>query len=271
MGSQKTDVARRYFVESETAAEMGAKAAAEALENAGLRFSDIDCLVCTSGTMQQPIPCTAAFIQKAMGQEQSGVPAFDINSTCLSFVTGLNVMSYMVHAGRYRRVLLVATEIASKGLSWSNKESAALFGDGAAAVVLEKAAREEDKSGMLYPIECNPRATSGVHLFRKEDGLQQAIVQSGSPTVILQPQANTKVMLAMPMLGYGLAADRSWNGLDAWLRSFASARDAVFRWNDPLPFLSQIPMLVQFSLISRNRGISLMEATTADIEWNGES
>jgi 3-oxoacyl-[acyl-carrier-protein] synthase-3 len=146
---KKTDVLRRYFAEDETAAEMGAQAAYAALEQAGLSFADIDCLVCTSGTMEQPIPCTAALIQKAMGEQQSGVPCFDINSTCLSFVTGLDVLSYMVHAGRYRRVLLVATEIASKGLNWNQKESAALFGDGAAAVIIEQSA-EGDASRILH-------------------------------------------------------------------------------------------------------------------------
>lgn len=133
---KKSDVHVRYFVEDETASEMGARAANDALEAAGLSFADIDCLVCASGTMEQVIPCTAALIQKAMGQEASGVPAFDINSTCLSFVAGLDVMSYMLDAGRYQRILLISTEIASIGLNWSQKESAALFGDGAAAVVL---------------------------------------------------------------------------------------------------------------------------------------
>lgn len=133
---KKTKVVERYFIEDETASQMGAIAAYAALEAAGLVFSDIDCLVSTSGTMEQPIPCTAALIQEAMGQQHSGVPAFDINSTCLSFVAGLDAMSYMVAAGRYRYVLLVATEIASKGLNLRHKESAALFGDGAAAVVI---------------------------------------------------------------------------------------------------------------------------------------
>ncbi|MFD0710317.1 beta-ketoacyl-ACP synthase III [Paenibacillus sp. GCM10027626] len=133
---KKSDVHTRYFIKDETASEMGAKAAYAALEAAGLTFADIDCIVCTSGTMEQPIPCTAALIQRAMGQQQSGVPAFDINSTCLSFVAALDVMSYLIDAGRYRRILLVSTEIASIGLNWSHKESAALFGDGAAAVVI---------------------------------------------------------------------------------------------------------------------------------------
>jgi len=135
---KKSDVHVRYFVEDETASQMGAYAAYAALEDAGLTFADIDCIVCTSGTMEQPIPCTAVLIQKAMGQERSGVPAFDINSTCLSFVVGLDMMSYLIDAGRYRRILLISTEIASIGLNWDHKESAALFGDGAAAAVIGK-------------------------------------------------------------------------------------------------------------------------------------
>lgn len=140
---RKTSVANRHFVGAETASHMGAQAAREALERAGLAFADIDCLVCASGTMEQPIPCTAALIQRALGEEQSGVPCFDINATCLSFVTALDTLSYLVDAGRYRRVLIVSSEIASKGLNWSDKESAALFGDGAAAAVVERSAAGE--------------------------------------------------------------------------------------------------------------------------------
>lgn len=130
---------RRYAAEGETSSYMGARAAEMALESAGLNFADIDCLVCTSGTKEQPLPSTAVFIQQAMGEEDSGVPAFDMDATCLSFLNGLDVMSYLVDSGRYRRVLLVATEIASAGLNWADRESAALFGDGAAAVVIGQA------------------------------------------------------------------------------------------------------------------------------------
>lgn len=140
---RKTSVANRHFVEEETASQMGAYAAQEALQAAGLTFADIDCLVCASGTMEQPIPCTAALIQRALGEEESGVPCFDINSTCLSFVTALDTMSYLIEAGRYRRILIVSSEIASKGLNWTDKESAALFGDGAAAAVVERSAEGE--------------------------------------------------------------------------------------------------------------------------------
>jgi 3-oxoacyl-[acyl-carrier-protein] synthase III len=131
-----TDVDTRYFVCEETASFMGAQAAWEALRNAGLTFADIDCLVCTSAVGEQPLPSTAVLIQHAMGQEKSGTPSFDINATCLGFLTGLDTMSYLVEAGRYRRVLLVSSEVPSAGLNWKHKESAALFGDGAAAAVI---------------------------------------------------------------------------------------------------------------------------------------
>lgn len=146
---RKTSVANRHFVGEETASQMGAQAARDALQAAGLHFSDIDCLVCASGTMQQPIPCTAALIQEALGEQESGVPCFDVNATCLSFVTALDTMSYLIDAGRYRRILIVSTEIASKGLNWSDKESAALFGDGAAAAVVERSS-ENDSSRILH-------------------------------------------------------------------------------------------------------------------------
>jgi 3-oxoacyl-[acyl-carrier-protein] synthase III len=146
---RKTEVTSRHYADGETASSMGARAAYAALEAAGLEFKDIDCLVSTSGTKEQALPCMGALIQRAMGQDNSGIPAFDIDSTCLSFLTGLDVMSYMVAAGRYDRVLLVSSEIASIGLNWANKESAALFGDGAAAVVIGRTP-EGESSRILH-------------------------------------------------------------------------------------------------------------------------
>lgn len=164
---KKSDVKVRHFVQDETASQMGALAAEAALKDAGLHFSDIDCLVCTSGTMEQPIPSTASLIQRAMKQELSGIPAFDINSTCLSFLTGLDVMSYMIVSGRYERILLVSTEIASVGLNWSHKESAALFGDGAAAVVIGSPVEHEGSR-----IVCSAMQTysQGAHLSQIRGG-----------------------------------------------------------------------------------------------------
>ncbi|SOB99299.1 3-oxoacyl-[acyl-carrier-protein] synthase-3 [Ureibacillus xyleni] len=135
---QKSGVSLRSFVENETASEMAALASIDAINASNLHKEDIDCIVSVSGTMEQPIPCNASLVQKQLGLNNSKIPCFDINSTCLSFVTGFDTISYLVHSGRYKNVLLVSSEIASVGLNWKNKENAILFGDGAAAAVISK-------------------------------------------------------------------------------------------------------------------------------------
>lgn len=133
---RKSGVETRYFAKDETASEMGAAAARNALTASDLCLDDIDCIVCTSAVPQQSIPCTAALIHQHLGGADSGIPAFDINASCLSFLTGLDTLSYLIAAGRYQRVLLIASEVAHRGLNWSDPKSCSLFGDGAAAVVI---------------------------------------------------------------------------------------------------------------------------------------
>lgn len=140
---QKMGMKTRYYATgAEKASYMGALAIKNALEDAKLSLDDIDLLVCASGTMEMPIPCTAALIHKEL-QPTKPLPAFDVNATCLSFLTALDTVSYLIEANRYRNVLIVSSEIASVGLNYNDLESASLFGDGAAAVVISQAASNE--------------------------------------------------------------------------------------------------------------------------------
>lgn len=157
---KKSGVLVRHFVDGETASQMGAFAAKDALHAVGLSIKDIDCIVSTSGVPEQAIPCNAALIQEQLGATNLGIPAFDINSTCLSFITGLDTISYLVEAGRYKRVLLVATEVASSGINWEDKESSTLFGDGAAAVIITQTG-ENDSHIIASRIETYSK---GAHL-----------------------------------------------------------------------------------------------------------
>lgn len=130
-------VRRRHFASAqETAASLAARAARVALDTAGLSLDDIDCLVAASGTMDQGMPCNAALMHRELGLSARAVPAFDINASCLGFLAALDTLSWPVAAGRYRHVLIVAADIASCGLDWSNLKSSAIFGDGAAAAVV---------------------------------------------------------------------------------------------------------------------------------------
>jgi len=132
----------------ETTSMMGAEAARRALDDAGWKAEDLDVIIGACAVMEQPIPGTSILIQDALGLGKSGVWAFDVNQTCLSFVTALDVAAMGFATGRFRRALIVSSDIASAGLDWANPPSAAIFGDGAAAVCIE-AADDPNGPGLL--------------------------------------------------------------------------------------------------------------------------
>ncbi|ANF95507.1 hypothetical protein [Paenibacillus bovis] len=125
----------------------------------------------------------------------------------------------------------------------------------------------------LYPIECNPRTTSGVHLFRPEDGLELALLcpdQLVAAQRIIQPQPGSRAMLTLPMLISGWR--QRWSGQD-WKRWFAAmrgTRDAIYHARDRGPYIEQFRLVRAAWRLSRQQRISVTEALTHDIEWNGQ-
>ena len=148
---KKSGVACRYYADpqEETNSKMGAWAAKEALKEAGMDASQLDVIINASGSIEQILPNGAVFIQHELGLADSGIPCFSVDSTCLSFVTTLDVVSYMLEAGRYKNVLIVSSELASVGLNWKQPESASLFGDGAVAFVIGRAEEGDSASKIL--------------------------------------------------------------------------------------------------------------------------
>ena len=123
----------------ETTSMMGAEAARRALADAGWATGEFDVLIGACAVMEQPIPGASVLIQQALGLGRTGIWAFDVNQTCLSFLTALDVAAMGFETGRFRRALIVSSDIASAGLDWATPASAAIFGDGAAAVCVEAA------------------------------------------------------------------------------------------------------------------------------------
>jgi len=136
--------ARGVAAADETTSMMGAEAARRALTYAGWRDGEFDVLIGACAVMEQPIPGTSILIQQALGLGKSGIWAFDVNQTCLSFVTALDIAAMGFGTGRFRRAVIVASDIASAGLDWDTPASAAIFGDGAAAICVEAT---DDPSG----------------------------------------------------------------------------------------------------------------------------
>lgn len=135
---KRSGVRSRYFASGlESQSELGAAALQDALRNANLKTGDIDLLISACAVTEQALPNTGCFIAAQAGLP-AGTPAFDVNASCLSFLVGLNVAASLLNTQAYRRIAIVSSDIASRGLNWDDPEASLIFGDGAAAVILER-------------------------------------------------------------------------------------------------------------------------------------
>ena len=137
--AEMTGVDQRYVVDQETQIDLAKAAGVAALKDAGLAVTDIDTIISGCAVPYQSLPATAPLIMQRLGIVDGAASAFDVNSTCLSFLTGIDMAAGLIALGRANAVLVVASEIASRALPWSTApETAALFGDGAGAAVITK-------------------------------------------------------------------------------------------------------------------------------------
>ena len=135
---KKSGVRSRYFAAlDETQGELGAAALRDALHNASLGVDAVDLLISACGVPEQALPNTACFIAASAGMP-AGMAVFDVNASCLSFLAALQVAGGLLAAGAYRRIAIVSCDLPSRGVDWDDPEASLIFGDGAAAVIVEK-------------------------------------------------------------------------------------------------------------------------------------
>lgn len=127
----------------------------------------------------------------------------------------------------------------------------------------------ETTTGAVVAIECNPRATSGVHLLATQPNFVSAYLEAG--ITCITPQAERMAMVGGGLLFYGWRNVRNYAQWQAWLRTLRNSRDVVWQWEDPRPWFRQWLALGAFVARAVRQGITPLEATTWDIEWNGES
>ena len=128
----------------------------------------------------------------------------------------------------------------------------------------------ERDDGSLVAIECNPRSTSGLHLFRGRVDLAHAIVhpeQHAGP--ILTPNSRRPAQHALPLFLWALGYVRSWKELKRWARTFFWGKDVLLSVSDPLPLLLLGCNLAPMFARAREHKVNIDQATTMDIEWNG--
>ncbi len=116
-------------------AEIGVKAAKQALERAGRKPEDVDAVLCACSNLQRAYPAIAVEIQDALGM-QDGF-GFDMNVACSSATFGIQTAADYIRSGSARSVLVINPEICSGHLNWRDRDSHFIFGDVATAILIE--------------------------------------------------------------------------------------------------------------------------------------
>lgn len=113
-----------------------------------------DLLINASGVQYQVLPDSSVFIQQELGWNL--VPSFSVHATCLSFIVALQTAAALIHAGTYRRIVIVSADQGHRGRNFAEPESAALLGDGAAAALVEPTAPGGTGAILAYQMETYP-------------------------------------------------------------------------------------------------------------------
>lgn len=133
---------RRHVIQGEdTTTSMGVKAAKIAIERAGLTKDDIDFIVFATLSPDYYFPGPGVLVQRDLGMRTVG--ALDIRNQCSGFVYGISIADQYIKTGMYKNVLVIGSELHSRGLDMTTRGRgvSVIFGDGAGAAVLT---REED-------------------------------------------------------------------------------------------------------------------------------
>ncbi|GKV54065.1 3-oxoacyl-[acyl-carrier-protein] synthase 3 protein 2 [Sporosarcina sp. NCCP-2222] len=142
---QRTGMKERRIADyGEFASSLAFKAIDRLINQHGKDLSDVDYILVSTTTPDFVFPSVASQIQEQFAIKQAG--ALDVNAACAGFTYGLHLANGLITSGLHQKVLVVATETLSKVTDYTDRTTCILFGDGAAAILVE---REEDKPSFI--------------------------------------------------------------------------------------------------------------------------
>jgi 3-oxoacyl-[acyl-carrier-protein] synthase-3 len=130
-------VERHLASDTETTATMAAAAARQAMDRAGVHPGQLDAIVLSTATPDRLLPATAVDLQAELGATRAA--AFDIGAACSGFIYAMTVAEGMIATGAAETILVASAEKMSSIVDWTDRATCVLFGDGAGAVILQRA------------------------------------------------------------------------------------------------------------------------------------
>jgi 3-oxoacyl-[acyl-carrier-protein] synthase III len=142
---------RRISEEGEASSDLGAKAALQAIQRAGIAKEDIDLVICATVTPDYLcMPSTACLIASKI--DLPPVQAFDISAACTGFVYAVSMAKAYIESGMKKNVLIIGAETYTSILDYTDRGTCFIFGDGAGAAIISAT---EDKNEAIIDVNCS--------------------------------------------------------------------------------------------------------------------
>jgi 3-oxoacyl-[acyl-carrier-protein] synthase-3 len=162
---ERTGIRQRHIAPPEMAtSDMAVEAAKVALENAGAKPEEIDCILLCTVTPDTMFPSTACLVQHRLGCTRAW--GYDLIAACSGFVYGLTTAAHFVAAGTHKKVLVIGADTMSRIIDYTDRTTCVLFGDGAGAMVVE--ATDDDTGFIGFKNEID--GSGGHYLYMPAGG-----------------------------------------------------------------------------------------------------
>ena len=161
---------RRIASKNQACSDLAAKAAENALEQRGMKPGELDLIIVATVTPDTFVPSAACMLQEKLGASKAA--AFDMNAACSGFIYALSVADSFVRSGQYGKVLVAGSEVLSKITNWQDRSTCVLFGDGAGAVLVEKASGGE---GRIVSVDIHADGSKGDLLMIPAGGSKMPV------------------------------------------------------------------------------------------------
>jgi 3-oxoacyl-[acyl-carrier-protein] synthase-3 len=176
-------VERRWVKEDENNVDMAEKASLRALDQAKLKAEDIDFIIFATLSPDYFFPGTGCLLQERLKLPTIG--ALDVRNQCSGFIYGLAIADQFIKTGMYKNILLVGSEVQSRGIDKSTKgrDVAVIFGDGAGAAIIS---RSDDETKGILTSHLHAEGKYAKELWGEDPGsvkeprISHEIVDSGS-------------------------------------------------------------------------------------------
>lgn len=204
----KTGIRERRFLENELAtSDMAVAAAREALERSGVSAADLDAVIVTTFTADQPLPSTALMVMDALGADRA-MPLDLTQAACAGGIYGLIVTAHLLQRDGARNVLVIGADCASRATDPADRKTRVFFGDAAGAVVLGRTAPGygllawDTGSELSYEVQIpaggsrTPRGAAGDHYLQMNGKAVWDVAVSELPRSIRQTVSRAGVELS---------------------------------------------------------------------------